>query len=412
MKHALVYDVIVVGARCAGASTAMLLARSGQRVLMIDRARFPRDTLSTLYIQQAGVAHLARWGLLDEVRESGCPPLDRISYRIGDVRLAGRPRPVPDAGVAFAPRRAVLDAILARAAVRAGVEFRDGCSVEGLIREGDRVVGVHCRTGRGTVDAVRAALVVGADGMRSSVAAAVDAPMLVEDSPKTCVYYSFFAGAADHFELYEATGQWIGAVPTNDGATLVQAYFPQSAYPQVRQDAAAAFERNVRGAAPELYERMLAGGQVERLFGTGDQRNFFRTAAGPGWVLVGDAGHHRDSITARGITHAFRQAQLLTDLLRDAGGGDLADSAGTDAALAMFGKRRDEALIDDYHDTLSVAKLAVPRYRVELLREVAADPTRTEQFFSAMCGSGAATGNGSSVAATIRWLKESRRARG
>ncbi|HEY4023735.1 MAG TPA: NAD(P)/FAD-dependent oxidoreductase [Pseudonocardiaceae bacterium] len=401
------YDAIVVGARCAGASTAMLLARSGHRVLMIDRARFPRDTLSTLYIQQAGVALLNRWGLYDEVLDSGCPLLDRTSYRIGDVTLAGKPAPVPGAGAALAPRRAVLDAILANAAVRAGVEFRDGCSVEGLVFEENRVVGVRCRAGRGPEVVERAALVIGADGMRSAVAAAVDAPMLVEDSPKTCVYYSFFAGASDHFELYEAPGQWIGAVPTNDGATLVQAYFPQSEFARVRHDAAAAFQHNVRSAAPGLHERMLAGGQVDRLFGTGDQRNFFRTAAGPGWVLVGDAGHHRDSITARGITHAFRQAQLLADLIED----DLRDRARADAATTAFAQRRNDMLIDDYRDTLSVARLSVPPHRIDLLREVAADPVRTEQFFSAMCGSATPAASGDSLAATIQWLKAARRNR-
>lgn len=396
------YDVIVVGARCAGAATARLLAEAGHRVLMVDRAKFPRDTLSTLYIQQPGVAHLRRWGLLDEVAASGCPALDRASYQIGDIRLASA------TGTAYAPRRIVLDAILIRAAVAAGVEFREGCSVDDLLFDGDRVTGIRCRTGRGTPVEERARLVVGADGMRSAVAEAVGAPMLVEDSPKTCVYYSFYAGASDHFELYEATGQWIGAVPTHDGATLVQAYFPQAEYARVRTDAMSAYLGNVRTAAPDLLERMLAGGQVDRLYGTGDQRNFFRQAAGPGWVLVGDAGHHRDSITARGITHAFTQAQLLADCL----GSDLADEVKTAHALGEFARLRYDALIDDYHDTLAVAKLSSPPHRVEMLREIAADTPRAERFFAAMAGTdgGAATANSEeSLAAMIAWMKRKRR---
>jgi 2-polyprenyl-6-methoxyphenol hydroxylase-like FAD-dependent oxidoreductase len=396
------YDAIVGGARCAGATTAMLLARAGHRVLLVDRARFPRDTLSTLYINTRGVSRLLRWGLLDDLVAAGTPALDRVSYRIGapgagSVTLDGAPGPTGDATAAYAPRRFVLDDVLVRAAVAAGVELRDGCAVTGLEFDGDRVVGVRLRTG-----VERAHLVVGADGMRSSVAAAVRAPVIVEDSPKTCVYYSFFAGVTDHFELYEAPGQWIGAVPTNDGATLVQAYFPQAEFGRIRHDAAAAFAANVSSAAPGLWQRLCDGGQVDRLYGTGDQRNFFRTAAGPGWVLVGDAGHHRDSITARGITHAFIQAELLTDALP----ADLGDGHAVARALERFASQRYDALIDDYHDTLSVGKLATPPHRVDLLREVAVDPDRTRRFFAGMAGAEPAKPD---TTALIDWLRRSRR---
>jgi 2-polyprenyl-6-methoxyphenol hydroxylase-like FAD-dependent oxidoreductase len=396
------YDAIVVGARCAGATTAMLLARAGHRVLLVDRARFPRDTLSTLYINTRGVSRLMRWGLLEDVIAAGTPTLDRVSYRIGapgagTVTLDGAPGPTGAATAAYAPRRLVLDEILVRAAVAAGVELRDGASVTGLEFDGDRVVGVRLRTG-----VERAHLVIGADGMRSTVADAVRAPMIVEDSPKTCVYYSFFAGVTDHFELYEAPGQWIGAVPTNDGATLVQAYFPQSEFQRIRHDAAAAFAANVSSAAPELWQRMCDGGQVDRLYGTGDQRNFFRTAAGPGWVLVGDAGHHRDSITARGITHAFLQAELLTDALP----ADLGDTPATEKALERFATQRYDTLIDDYHDTLSVGKLSTPPHRVDMLREVAEDPDRTTRFFAGMAGAEPAPPD---TRALIDWIRRSRR---
>jgi flavin-dependent dehydrogenase len=401
------YDAIVVGARCAGSATALLLARAGHRVLLVDRAAFPRDTLSTLYIQQRGAAHLHRWGLLERVA-AVCPALDRVSYTIvgdngGDVRLEGCSRPVDGVAAAYAPRRHSLDAILAEAAVAAGAEFRDACTVEDLLRDGDRVAGVRLRSGRGRSEE-RARLVVGADGMRSTVAARAGAAVLVQDPPKTCVYYAFWPGAADHFELHEATGQWVGAVPTNDGQTLVQAYFPQVQFPRVRADAMAAYLENVRTVAPELYERMLAGGRAGRLYGTGDQRNFFRAAAGPGWALVGDAGHHRDSITARGITHAFLQAQLLAD--RTAG--VLDDEPRLAAALKEFARERYEALIDDYHATLSTARLAVPEHRIRMLREVAADPARTQDFFSAMGGAprtAPAARDTRSLSEAIRWMK-------
>ena len=401
------YDAIVVGARCAGAATALLLARAGRRVLMVDRAAFPRDTLSTLYIQQRGVAYLHRWGLLDQVAAL-CPALDRVSYQIGDVRLEGSSRPVDGMAAAYAPRRHSLDAVLAEAAVAAGAEFRDGCTVEDLLREGDRVTGVRLRTPRGRAEE-HARLVIGADGMRSTVAERAGAAMLVQDQPKTCVYYAFWPGAADHFELYETTGQWVGAVPTNDGETLVQAYFPQTEFPRVRADAMGAYLENVRSVAPDLYERMLAGGVAGRIYGTGDQRNFFRAAAGPGWALVGDAGHHRDSITARGITHAFLQAQLLADGIA----GVLDEEPRLAAALDAYAGARYDALIDDYHHTLSTARLSVPEHRVRLMREVAADPARTEDFFSAMGGAPKAQSPQSevqSLSQAISWMRQARRA--
>ncbi len=275
----------------------------------------------------------------------------------------------------------------------------------------DRVTGVRLRSGRvaGPAATERARLVVGADGMRSTVAARAGAATLIEHSARTCVYYTFWAGAADHFELYEAPGQWVGAVPTNDGATLVQAYFPQADFARVRAGALAAYLDNVRTAAPGLYERMLDGGQLDRLYGTGDQRNFFRSGAGPGWALVGDAGHHRDSITARGISQAFVCAQLLADRVSAV----LDDAPALDEALSRYARERHDLLIGDYYDTLGTARLATPPHRVAMLREVAADPQRTSDFFSAMAGAPVrAAGTGASgpesLSRGLAWFRESR----
>jgi flavin-dependent dehydrogenase len=403
------YDAVVVGARCAGAATALLLARAGRRVLLVDRVAFPRDTLSTLYLQQRGMAHLRRWGLEEQVAAL-CPALDRVSYQVADVRLEGCARPVDGATAAYAPRRRHLDALLAEAAVAAGAEFRDGCTVEDLLRDGDQVTGVRLRSSsrsEGGAVEERARLVVGADGMRSTVAERAGAAVLVRNSPKTCVYYAFWPGAADHVELYEAADQWVGAVPTGDGQTLVQAYFPQRDFPRIRADAMACYLENVRTAAPALYERMQAAGMAGRLYGTGDQQNFFRAAAGPGWALVGDAGHHRDSITARGITHAFLQAQLLAD--KTAAVLDQPQSLA--AALADYARERYDALIDDYHHTLSMTRLAVPEHRIRMLREIAADPARTEDFFSAMNNPPRPAGeqlDGQALAQAISFLRQGR----
>ena len=170
------YDAIVVGARCGGAPTAMLLARKGYRVLLLDRAGFPSDTLSTHYIHQPGIARLARWGLLDRIVASNCPPVRQLLFDVGPFALAGTPPPADGVAEAYAPRRTVLDQILVDAAVAAGAELRPHFSVQELLTDGDRVTGVRGRAAGGVAVTERAHLVIGADGVRSLVARAVQAP--------------------------------------------------------------------------------------------------------------------------------------------------------------------------------------------------------------------------------------------
>lgn len=377
------YDVIVVGARAAGAPAAMLLARAGYRVLILERARFPKDTLSTLYIHQPGVARLAEWGVLPAVAGTGAPALDAVQYTIGDVRMEGCSWPADGHHAAYAPRRHLLDAILAEAAVQAGAEFRDNCSVSDLVFEDDRVVGVRIGSARGGNSTVeRARLVIGADGMRSTVAAKADAPPLIENPALTCAYYSYWSGLPARFRLYEAPGSWVGTVPTNDGATLVAGYFPQDRFHDVRGDALNALLACVESTAPEVREQMAAGERLERVHGTGDQRNFFRQATGPGWVLIGDAGHHKDSITARGITDGFYQAQLLADCIGDG----LQDPARLQAALEQFATERLEELMPHYRSTLKTGRLAAPDHQIALLRAISTSPELSARYFSTMSG--------------------------
>ena len=372
------YDVIVVGARCAGSPTAMLFARNGYRVLLLDKARFPRDTLSTHYLHQPAVARLARWGLLSAVTASNCPPIDRARHTVADIVLEGCSLPVDGHRAAYAPRRYVLDPILAAGAVAAGVEFREHCAVEDLLFEGDRVVGVRCRTPAGVVSEERATLVVGADGMRSLVAAKVGAAHTVSHPLMSCTYYSYWEDVPACFELFEAEGRWVGALPTNDGLTLISTYFPQSRFDHVRADAQTAYLANIRATKPEFYERMRGGRQAERLYGTGDQQNFFRQAAGRGWALVGDAGHHKDSITARGISDAFLQAELLVDTV----GPDLGDPT----RLERFGAERDAKLLGIYHSTLLAAGLSIAPDRLALLRAIATRQELVDCYFATVAG--------------------------
>lgn len=378
------FDAIVVGARCAGSPTAMLLARAGYRVLLLDKASFPSDTLSTHLIHQPGVAALARWGLLDALRDSGCPPIDSTRYEVAGIRIEGCARGVEGQRAAFSPRRHLLDTLLVEAAVASGAELRENCRITGLLRdESGRVAGVEGNH-NGKAFAEQARLVIGADGMRSTVARLAEAPYTTKDPKLTCAYYSYWADVPADLELYEASGSWVAAVPTHDNATLVLTYFPQSSFTEVRADAQRAHLARVRDTAPALYERLAGKQQRERLRGTGDQQNFMRQAAGPGWALVGDAGHHKDSITARGISDAFAQAEML---VRQVGDRLSTDPAGLDRALRQYTKDRDAALTRGYESTLAVARLDPPHEsRLALLRAVQSDPQLTSIYFDTVAG--------------------------
>lgn len=371
------YDVVVAGARSAGAATALLFARAGYRVLLLDRAAFPSDTLSTQHIHRPGLRLLRRWGLLGRLAATGCPPVRRISYALQDVRLAG---PVPaEEGIdaVYAPRRYVLDSMLIDAAVEAGAEFRQGHTVTGVLAEGGRVTGVRCRTGRGE-NAVRARLVVGADGMRSTLAGLCGAAVEREDTPRTCVYYGYWEGLPAQFEVYERTGRLIGVVGTHDELTLVAAYFPQAEFQDIRRDADRAYREAIRTTAPDLHERALSARRVERLRGTGSQLNHIRTVRGPGWALVGDAGCHKDSITGTGISDAFEQAALLAGSV-DAG---LHDERELETALDRYAVGHRRLMEPRYRTALDTARLEVTQERLEFTRWIASDPTSANAFLS------------------------------
>ncbi|MEA3184029.1 MAG: hypothetical protein QOJ74_506, partial [Ilumatobacteraceae bacterium] len=167
------YDAIVVGARCAGAPTAMLLARKGYKVLLVDRAGFPSDTVSTHVIHAPGIAALRRWKLLDQALASGCPPIDTYSFDFGPFTISGVPRPADGSSAAYAPRRTVLDKILVDAAAAAGVEVREHFSVEDVMVEDGVVVGIRGHGNGAPTVTERARVVIGAVGRNSRSAKAV-----------------------------------------------------------------------------------------------------------------------------------------------------------------------------------------------------------------------------------------------
>jgi 2-polyprenyl-6-methoxyphenol hydroxylase-like FAD-dependent oxidoreductase len=379
------YDAIVVGARCAGAPTAMLLARKGHRVLLVDKATFPSDTLSTHIIWPHGADVLEHWGLLDRLAATGCPPVARqLLFDVGPFALKGGVLETNRGRGGFCPRRTVLDKLLVDAAVAAGVELRDAFSVDALIWDDDRVAGIrgHGRTG-GAIEE-RAQIVIGADGGHSLVARAVRAREYDVRPPFTTNYYSYFSGFdAGDLEEYVRDLQAVGCFPTHDGLTLIAVLWPSSQFEEVRADIDGHVSK-VLESTPSVAERLRGARREEKWFGTAGVRNYFRQPFGPGWALVGDAAYDKDPITAQGISDAFLDAEGLAAALHDGWSGQrlLGD------ALAAHQARRDERVKPMYDFTSQLAKLEPPPPLMQRLFLALRDnQDDTNAFFAAITGS-------------------------
>jgi 2-polyprenyl-6-methoxyphenol hydroxylase-like FAD-dependent oxidoreductase len=372
------YDAIVIGARAAGSPTAMLLARKGHRVLLVDRASFPSDTLSTHYIHQPGVARLRRWGLLDRLIATGCPPVGGMTFDVGPFALSAAPPPSDGVADAYGPRRTVLDSLLLEAAAEAGVEIRTGFGVDELVFEDGAVVGIRARGAE-----ERARVVIGADGRHSFVARAVEAPEYETRAGRTCVYYSYWAGAQSAgAELYPRDGRMIITGPTNDGLQIVVVFWPREEFKALRGDVERSFHEAL-ALAPPLAERLAAGERADRFYGTGEVPFWYREPFGPGWALVGDAGYHKDPITAQGISDAFRDAELLADAL-DAG---FTGPRPLDAALAEYERMRNEETRGLYELTYDLASLAPPPPEQQaLFGALRENEEETARFFGVISG--------------------------
>ena len=351
------HDVIVVGARVAGAPTAMLLARAGHKVLLVDRDTFPSDIMSTHYIHQPGIAALNRWGLLDQVIASGCPPVASARVNLGPLVLEGFGPPVDGIAEVYCPRRRVLDTILVKAAVDAGAELREGFSVSEVLMDGGRVTGIRGRDRYGNAVTEQARVVVGADGMHSVVARAVNAPRYNEKPPRTCGYYTYWRGASrPYVEFGPGDGCGYVAIPTNDELVCVGVFLKHDRFHSFRADIEGTYVRTLEALAPELAARLRAGRREERFVGTADLPNFYRRPYGPGWALVGDAGYHKDPITGYGITDAFRDAELLAAALHQG----LSGSRPLLEALAGYEQQRNEATLPMYEFICELAALEPP----------------------------------------------------
>ena len=381
------YDAIIVGARCAGSPTAMLLSRKGYRVLLLDKASFPSDIISTHVIWPHGAELLDRWGLLDRLAATGCPPIAvNMTFDLGPFALKGGVTDTNGARGGFCPRRTVLDKLLVDAAVESGAELREEFTVEELVWDGNRVAGIKGHGRNGTMFDERARVVIGADGAHSLVAKAVGATEYDTLPAVATYYYSYYSGFdAEDVEQYVGTPYQGAAVfPTNDGLTLIAVVWPSEKFKEIRADIEGNVHKVHNVAAPSVADRLKRSKREEKWVGTAGVANYFRKPYGPGWALVGDAGYQKDPITAQGISDAFIDAEHLTEAL-DAG---FTERRASGEALAEYQSSRDERVKPLYHFTYELARLQPPPPELQaLFGALHGNQAATDQFLSAITGS-------------------------
>jgi flavin-dependent dehydrogenase len=349
---------------------------------VVDRAQFPSDTVSTHLIHAPGVAALRRWGLLDRIVATGCPPIEGYSLDFGPFTIAGTPRPIDGSSTAYAPRRTVLDDILVDAAAVAGAEVRERFTVDEVIFEDGTVVGVRGRSEHGRVVVDRAPVVVGADGSNSRVVRSVrpehynDKPVLQWSS------YTYWSGLPTAgMEVVVRPDRGWGLFPTNDGLTLLVLGWPAAESKAYRADIEGNYLKTLE-LVPEVADRVGAARREER-FTFGGAPNFFRKPFGPGWALVGDAGYTKDPITAHGMSDAFRDAELCAKALDETFGGRRT----FEEAMSDYQRARDDRALPFYDFTTQLATLEPPPPEVEhLLAAVVANEEATDAFTGMIAG--------------------------
>ena len=352
------YDAIVVGARCAGSPTAMLLARKGYRVLLLDKATFPSDTMSTHMVHPPGVAALARWGLLERLEATGCPPVENYSFDFGPVTIAGSPQPIDGVARGYCSRRTVLDHLLVEAAAEAGAELREGFTVDEILADDGTVTGIRGHAKAGGAVTERGRVVIGADGRHSLVAKTVQPEQYNERRSHLAMYYAYWSGLpSGGFETTIRTENRRGwaAIPTHDDLTVVPFGWPVEEFHENRKDIEGNFFATT-DFAPEFAERVRAAKRESKFIGSAELPGYFRKPFGPGWALIGDAAYHKNPITAMGINDAFRDAELMVGALDDFFSGRRSYEEG----MSDYQQARDHEALPVYEFTDEFAQLQTP----------------------------------------------------
>jgi flavin-dependent dehydrogenase len=372
------FDVVVVGGRVAGASTAMLLAKAGLQVALVDRGRRGSDTLSTHALMRPAVMQLSRWGVLADVVAAGTPPIRRTVFHYPDgedVDVSIKPRNGVDA--LYAPRRHLLDRLLVEAAEDAGVHVVHETTVTALRRDASgRVSGVSARGPGGLRVELPADLTIGADGIRSVVAEQAGAKVVWQGRTASAVLYRYVEdGPADAYEWAYGAGAGAGVIPTNDGAScLFVSTTPDRMRGLRRAGTEEAVATLLATAGPALVERVREARPVSPVRGWSGVAGFARQSWGPGWALVGDAGFFKDPITSHGITDALRDADLLAEQVIAARRGDVPE----EGALARYQTTRERLSRRLFDVTEGVAAYDWDADRIRTLLHGFSDAMRDE----------------------------------
>jgi 2-polyprenyl-6-methoxyphenol hydroxylase-like FAD-dependent oxidoreductase len=361
----------------------MLLARKGYRVLLLEKATFPSDVPRGHVIQPHGTALLKRWGVLDRVIASNCPPIPFVTLDVGPFALTSTPPLADGETPIYGPRHGILDKILADAAVESGAELREGFVVQELLMADNRIIGIRGRGKDGQQITETAKVVIGADGLHSLVARTVQAPTYHNKPNLTCSYFSYFSGLpVEGVTIYVREHRFIGVFPTNDTLTCVAIQLPITELETFRTNIAENFLQ-VLELAPELAARVHAARREERFLGVADIPNFFRKPYGPGWALVGDAGYHKDPYTGQGISDAFLGAELLSEAL-DAG---WSGHRKLEEALFDYEQQRNEDALPKYELNFQLASLEPPPPEMQqLFGALVNNPVETARFFGTIVG--------------------------
>jgi len=372
------YDVVVIGARCAGSPLAMRLAQAGVRVLLIDRMTLGDDTLNGFLIKPAGVARLQAWGLLDAVLASGTPPVRSVRMVLGAMpverNIVGN-----DVCPILAPRRFVLDRILVDSAASAGAELCVQTALDHLSIDNGRVVGARLLDRQGVAHDIRGRIVVGADGRGSKVARQAGARMQRADGSTSIAYWSYWTGITDTAATVRlGVGSAAGAAPTNEGEWIVWVQVPLERAANFRLDPGGEYLR-ILGETPVVSDLLAGARQVARMYGMLSLPNFYRVSMGSGWVLAGDAGHHKDPLVARGISDAFRDADLLATALITGLG---ATECELSRQLEAYSAARDAATTSVYEANLALSRLdwSMPQLGSLVARQMEAEAAADAAF--------------------------------
>jgi 2-polyprenyl-6-methoxyphenol hydroxylase-like FAD-dependent oxidoreductase len=327
------YDAVIVGARCAGAATGLLLARSGAKVLVVDRQAYGSDTMSTHALMRGAVVQLKRWGLIPEIAAAGTPAIRSTTFHYGSEAVRVAIKPEHGVECLFAPRRTVLDRLLVDAARKVGAEVRHGVVLSELqFASNGRIVGVTLKDASGSCMTVSTDIVIGADGRQSTIAQLVNARTYVEGCNASAIVFGYYENLTrDGSHWHFAKDVAAGVIPTNSGHCVFAAVPEPQFFPTFRRNVMRGFLEVLQSSSPGLRADVERGTLIGRLRGFGGAPGYLRECHGAGWALVGDAGYFKDPLTAHGITDAFRDAELLSRAILD----------GSTRALQAYQSERD-----------------------------------------------------------------------